>query len=307
MRTHKTVPVELLPMRLAEVLRPSERRSLHPPSLTPAERAVTPAERAITTAERINRAPGETTTMTTLDLTVRRADGSTRDVTVPIRRIANCGMATRNPDPDRIDRMFEELATIGVTRPETLPMVVPKPPHLLTTDSEIVVNAATTGGELEFVLLPTADRTYVGVGVDHKDDHVMDRNLHRANSTCPSVIADEVWRLEDVRDRWDDLEISCWTGRGDDRELYQRATLDAFLRPDALLEAIDAKTTAPLAGTAVWSGTVSTDADGDVDARPDVTYGDFYAMQLYDPAANRRIAHQYDVSLNDWVDDCELP
>lgn len=245
--------------------------------------------------------------MTALDLTVRHADGLTEDVTVPIQRVANCGMATRDPDPDRVDRMFEELATIGVTRPDTLPMVVPKPPHLQTTDTEIVVNATTTGGELEFVLLPTPDRTYVGVGVDHKDDRIMDRNLHRANSSCPSVLAEEVWLLEDVRDHWDELELSCWTGTGGDRELYQRATLDAFLEPDDLLEAVDAKTTESLVGTAVWSGTVSTGGDGTVDARPDVSYGDFYAMQLFDPVSDRRLAHQYDVSLNDWLEGCELP
>lgn len=245
--------------------------------------------------------------MTLLALTVRHADGRTEDVEVPVQRVANCGMATRSPSEDRIDRMFEELATIGVTRPETLPMIAPKPPHLQTTDTEIVVNSTTTGGELEFVLLPTADQTYVGVGVDHKDDWLTDRNLHRANSSCPSVLAEEVWLLDEVRDQWDELELSCWTGTGSQRELYQRTTLDAFLRPDDLLASVESKMTQPLVGTAVWSGTVGTDEDGHVDARPEITYGEFYAMQLYDPALNRRLSHQYDVSLNDWVTDCELP
>lgn len=245
--------------------------------------------------------------MPTLDLTVRRADGSTAPVSVETQRVANCGMAARDPEPDRVTELFDELSTVGVTRPDKLPMVVPKPPHLLTTDTEMVVNATTTGGELEFVLLPTADRTYVGVGVDHKDDRLTDRNLHRANSSCPSVLAEEVWLLDDLRDHWDDLQLSCWTGTGGERSLYQRTTLDAYLEPDDLLEAVDSKTTEPLIGTAVWSGTVSTGADAAVNARPDVTYGDFYAMELYDPQLNRHLSHQYDVSLNDWVAACDLP
>ena len=245
--------------------------------------------------------------MPTLDLTVRRADGATEPVSIEMQRVANCGIAARDTEPDRIDEMFDELAMTGIERPDELPMVVPKPPHLLTTETEIAVNATTTGGELEFVLLPTADRTYVGVGVDHKDDWLTDQNLHRANSSCPSVLAKEVWLLNDVRDHWDDLRLSCWTGVGAERELYQRTTLDAYLEPEALLAAVDSKTTESLVGTAVWSGTVTTGGDGVVDARPDVTYGDFYAMELYDPELNRRLSHQYDVSLTDWVTACELP
>lgn len=245
--------------------------------------------------------------MSTLDLTIRRADGATRPVSIEMQRVANCGMAARDIEPDRVDEMFDELAMIGIKRPEELPMVVPKPAHLMTTETEIAVNATTTGGELEFVLLPTADQTYIGVGIDHKDDWLTDRNLHRANSSCPSVLAKEVWLLEDVRDHWDDLRLSCWTGVGADRELYQRTSLDTYLKPEPLLKAVDSKITESLVGTAVWSGTVATGGDGAVDARPDVIYGDFYAMELYDPILNRRLSHQYDVSLTDWVTVCELP
>lgn len=245
--------------------------------------------------------------MSTLNLTVRRADSSATPVPLEIQRVANCGMASRNPELGRIKEMFDELATIGVTQPNELPMVVPKPPHLLTTDTEIVVNTTTTGGELEFVLLPTADRAYVGVGVDHNDDVLTDRNLHRANSSCSSVLAEEVWVLDDLRDHWDSLKLSCWAGIGDKRSLYRQATLDAFLKPDDLLEAVDSKTTESLVGTAVCSGTVSIDNDVTVDARPDVTDRDYYAMELYDPHLNRYLSHQYEVSLKDWVSACDLP
>jgi hypothetical protein len=216
-------------------------------------------------------------------------------------------MAARSVSEEKIERIFSNLEKIGVNSPDRLPMIAPKPAHLQTTESEITVNSTTTGGELEFVLLPTEEEIYVTVGVDHKDNWITDRNLHRANSSCQSVLAPEVWKLEDVRNHWDTLEIRCWTGKKTGHELYQQATVDSFLRPIELLDRVQSKISAPLSGTAVWSGTVSTESSGSVDARPDIFSGDFYTMQLVDPQLNRRITHQYDIRLNDWVKESKLP
>lgn len=245
--------------------------------------------------------------MNTLEFTARSAEGYTECVDIPIQRVANCGMAARSVSEEELEQMFSTLEEIGVNKPDRLPMIAPKPAHLQTTKSEITVNSTTTGGELEFVLLPTEEQIYVTVGVDHKDDWTTDKNLHRANSTCPSVLAPEVWKLEDIRNHWDSLEIRCWTGKKMDHELYQQTTVASFLHPTKLLERVQSKISAPMPGTAIWSGTVSTERGGSVDARPDISSGDFYTMQLVDPYLNRRITHQYDVMLNDWVKGCKLP
>jgi len=254
--------------------------------------------------------------VTELELVVRRADGRTEPLTLRVSRVANCGLAGRGggdgPDPAARDA----LAAVGVDPPDERPLVVPKPHHLLTTDSEISVNAATTAGEAEFVLYPHEGAVYVGVGVDHKDRQVAATDLHRANSTAPSVVSREVWRLSDLRERWDGLRLRCWRCAGGALEPYQAARLDAFLPPDDLLDRVAARAEGPVDGTAVWSGTVATtagdgaDAEGadgaDVELDPETDSAEGYAAALYDPARNRRLFLQYDVRAADWLRGVDL-
>jgi len=248
--------------------------------------------------------------VTELELAVRRADGRTEPLSLDVSRIANCGLAGRGgPDaPDSAAR--DALADVGVDPPDTRPLVVPKPHHLLTAGTEISVNAATTAGEAEFVLYRHDGTTYVGVGVDHKDRQVAATDLHRANSTAPSVVSREVWRLSDVRDGWDDVRLRCWRCVGAQLEPYQAARLDAFLPPDDLLDRVDARVEGSLDGTAVWSGTVATGdggADGaDVELDPETEPAAGYAAALYDPARDRRLFLQYDVRVADWLRGVDL-
>lgn len=244
--------------------------------------------------------------MTELDVTVSHADGRTTRRTIQVSRIANLGMAAREQPPQEVrDRQVAGMNDAGVRTPGQLPFVVPKPHHLITTADTIQVNSTNTAGEAEFVLLVTPEDTYVGVGNDHKDRDLSATAMHRANSTCPSVVSEEVWRLEAVSDHWDDLQLRSWVERDGTLTEHQRASLEAFMRPEELLETVEERITAPLAGTAIWSGTVGS-GDGGVDPFPSVVSGPFYAVQLYDPVDSRRLFTRYDVEKNDWIADVRL-
>lgn len=240
--------------------------------------------------------------MNEIDVTARSRDGTARPVTLAVARMVNCGRAWREP-PD-------EAGPVDVdgTTQDTAPVVVPKPPHLLTTDTALHVNASDTYGEAEFVLFPTADAVYVAVGLDLKYGAATELALNTANSTCPSVISCDVWTLDDVRDGWDDIELRSWTGTDGEWRPYQVATLDAFLEPDTLLARVESKLSVPIERTMVWSSTVGTVDDElqGVNPSPSIRVADFYAAQLYDPAANRRLLAQCDVRVNDWVDGVTL-
>lgn len=239
----------------------------------------------------------ERSSVNELPVTVRYRDGTTARETLGVSRIVNCGRAWREPPPDE----HREGWADHDQGPE--PLVFPKPAHLLTTDSEVWVNTRTTYGEAEFVLFPTPDAVYVAVGVDAKDRRAAEFDLNVGNSTVPSVVSDEVWLLDDVRDGWDDIELRSWTGSDGEWEPYQVASLSTFLEPEAFLDAVESKLGATLDGTAVWSSTVGT-VDDEVQGPnpyPSVREAGFYAAQLFDPAANRRLLTQFDVRVNDWI------
>lgn len=235
--------------------------------------------------------------MNELTVTVRYRDGSTARETLGVSRIVNCGRAWREPPPAEHREGWPDHDQ----GPE--PLVFPKPGHLLTTDSELWVNTHQTYGEAEFVLFPTDDAVYVGVGVDTKDRRATEFEINIGNSTVPSVVSDEVWLLDDIREGWDDIELRSWTGSGGEWEPYQVATLATFLEPEPFLDRVEAKLSAPLTGTAVWSSTIGTvdDAVQGPNPSPSVREGGFYSAQLYDPASNRRLVTQFDVRVNDWL------
>lgn len=242
--------------------------------------------------------------MTELSVTIQHGDDITERRLIQVSRIANLGMASRDPpDDEELEAQIDQMKESGVKTQDELPFVVPKPNNLITTDDHIQVNTPDTAGEAEFVLFPTEEAVYLGVGNDHKDYHLAPSAMHRGNSTCPSVVSDELWVLDDVRDHWDELELRSWVETDGSLEAYQRASLEAFMRPDALLKQIDRKTTKPLLGTSIWSGTIG---QGSVDAFPTVVSGDFYAVQLYDPVLDRRLHTHYEVRLNDWIRDVNL-
>lgn len=241
--------------------------------------------------------------MTMIDVTVRRANGSTERTRLQVARVANLGMAGRDQSNEAVEAGIRGMNEVGVETPSELPFVTPKPNSLLTTANAIQVNTTRTVGEAEFVLFPTEEETYLGVGNDHKDGELAATRMHAANSTCPSVVGDEVWALEDVRDHWDEIRLRSWVEREGDLEPYQRASLSSFVEPDELIAAVDRSITAPVEGTAIWSGTVGDDG---VDPFPELVSGDFYLVRLYDPVLERRLIAHYEVHVNDWVRDVTL-
>lgn len=242
--------------------------------------------------------------MTELTVTIRHEDGHLNQRSIHVARIANLGMAARDlPGEEELEEQVNQMNESGVSKQEDLPFIVPKPNNLITTDNVVQVNSSDTAGEAEFVLFPTDEDVYVGVGNDHKDYALAPRAMHKANSTCPSVVSDELWMLDEIRDHWDDLELSSWAEVDSTLEKYQQASLGRFMPPETLLERIKKRTTKPLSGTAIWSGTVGQDG---VDPFPTVISSGFYAIQLYDPVLDRRLYTHYEVQVNDWIRDVSL-
>ena len=209
-----------------------------------------------------------------------------RSVMTEVERIVNCGYTGR--DEAAVEAHIEELAREGIASPEEFPTLYPKPAHLLSTADRMEVLGDRTSGEAEFVLFVTADGVYVGVGSDHTDRDLETDDVPLAKVVCPNAVGPDLWWLPDIEDHWDDLELRSWAVENGERVLYQETTLDAVLPPDELLALAESNVRAPLAGTALFSGSVATETDG-------LVCGERFEVELRDPVLDRRLACKYDI------------
>jgi hypothetical protein len=136
------------------------------------------------------------------------------------------------------DRHIEELRAIGIHPPAEVPAFWRVARHLLTMDEAIEVQGDQTSGEAEFALIFGGGETFVTVASDQTDRELERISIPRSKQLCPKVLCSEVVRLEDIRDRWDDIELSSDVSEdGVTWVPYQRSRLSALMDPDSLTRA----------------------------------------------------------------------
>ena len=229
--------------------------------------------------------------MTVVDLTVTN-EAAKRPMSHHIERLLNLGYTGR--DEAAVRAHIDELADEGISGPNEVPTLYPKPNHLVSTGGTFEVMSNRTSGEAEFVLLSEADRTYVGVGSDHTDREIESESISLAKAVCPNVMGDSVWQLSTVEDHWDELELRSWVTNDGDRVRYQEATVAEIRSPEDLLDIAADRMTAPLEGTAVFGGSVATETDGFV-------CGERFEVELHDPILDRTLYSEYDVEPISWI------
>jgi len=177
---------------------------------------------------------------------------------------------------------IEELAAIGVPRPEAIPAYFVLPPWLATTDAEIVVAGDQTSGEAEVCLLVDGDDVRVTLASDHTDRAAETLDIGMSKGVCPKPIATESWPLADVDGRWDDLVLRSWITVDGDEVPYQDGRCADLTPPPELLAGapgLDVDRFALLTGTVPVIGGI----------RP----ADAFRAELHDPARDRSIHLAY--------------
>ncbi|NJO35298.1 MAG: DUF2848 family protein [Rhodospirillales bacterium] len=99
------------------------------------------------------------------------------------------------------------------------------------------------------------------------------------------VLGRTLWRLDELRDRWDSLMLRAHVVIAGERVLYQEGALSLMRTPDDLMQRYGKPLTP---GTVMMSGTLN--AIGGI--RP----ASRFEMQLQDSKGKRAITHAYDVS-----------
>lgn len=202
-----------------------------------------------------------------------------------VKRIICAGYAGR--DQASVRKHIEELKALGVPAPEQTPAFYLVPAEQITMDDQIVVDTATTSGEVEFVLLKTMDDLLVTVGSDHTDREMEKSDVPRSKAVCPKVVAPTFWRVAEVIDHWDKLRLRSWIRINGRREIYQDAYVAELLDPASLEKHMAAQLYPFAVGDVLFSGTVP--------SKGGLRISDLFEMELIDEVTGRSIQHSYKV------------
>lgn len=188
-------------------------------------------------------------------------------------------------DQEGVRAHVEELRKIGVPAPEKVPSMYWVEPERVSSSSLLWVVGEGTSGEGEVFLARSEDgNLYVTVASDHTDRALETVSVAKAKQICSKIVGSVFWKVSEVRDHWDSLELRTWV----DGKLYQEGTLGKMLPPEKLFEL--AREDAPCSGCrlALFSGTLPVLGEG-------LVYGKSYVLSLKDPVLGREIRHEYEV------------
>lgn len=179
-----------------------------------------------------------------------------------------------------------ELEKIGVKRPASVPIFYRVSASRLSTSDAIEVSGNSSSGEVEYVLLQSDGRLWIGLGSDHTDREAEAIGVTLSKQMCDKPIAGEFWAYDDVRDHWDDLILRSYAVNDGKRVLYQEGAVSAMRPPDELINLYAGDNTLP-EGTLMFCGTLA--VHGEI--RPAETF----ELELSDPRLCRSMQKIYRV------------
>jgi hypothetical protein len=191
-------------------------------------------------------------------------------------------------DRAAVEKHIAELEALGVQRPSRTPVFYRVSAARLTTADSVEMLGDQSSGEVEFVLLRTDGRLWVGVGSDHTDRDVETYDVAVSKQVCDKPVARQFWAFEDVEAHWDRLMLRSWIIENGARVSYQEGAVTAMLPPKDLLQRFAGN--GPLRdGTVMFCGTLA--AHGGV--RP----SNEFRFELADPVRDRQIGHGYRIDV----------
>jgi hypothetical protein len=208
------------------------------------------------------------------------SDRVERDVTVT--RLIIAGWTGR--DPVAVEHHIAELEAIGVRRPATVPVFYSASAARLTTADAIEATGERSSGEVEFVLLQTQGRLWIGLGSDHTDREVETYGVTVSKQMCDKPIAPTFWAYDEVKPHWDRLTLRSSIVEGGKPVVYQEGSVAAMLEPSSLIERYTGGASLP-EGMAMFCGTLA--VKGGIRPAPR------FDFQITDPVLGREIKHGY--------------
>lgn len=190
-------------------------------------------------------------------------------------------------DQGVLEAHIEELAAIGVARPNAVPMFYRVSADLLTMADSIQVAGRESSGEAEAVLYKHQGQFFVGIGSDHTDRKLEAVGITLSKQVCAKPVSRRVWRWADVAGHWDEMLLRSTLPRAG--ETYQSGSTAGLRRPDELLALYESREGPVSDGTVIFCGTLP--VEGGIRFTPEMT------LELVDPVRNRTLSHSYAVDV----------
>jgi 2-keto-4-pentenoate hydratase/2-oxohepta-3-ene-1,7-dioic acid hydratase in catechol pathway len=212
-------------------------------------------------------------------------DGTVAEVAVTT--LLNGGYAGRSQDD--VAAHVRELAELGVPAPSVTPSLYPVSPYLAQQTSTVPAQHGKTSGEAEWALVvpndfETGSDVLLTVACDHTDRALEVHGVAWSKNAGPDVLGSKAWRLSDVADRIDEIELTAWA----DGVEIQRGTLAELLTPQYWVERLrELDLLKP--GTVLLSGTIPMHHGVD-------QFASKWRVELRDPATGDVIDCDYEVT-----------
>ena len=219
----------------------------------------------------------------TLSLSLQtKGEAPRRDVRIDAAVIA--GWTGR--DTAAVEKHIKELEALGVKRPATTPIFYRVSAARLTTDETIEAAGGKSSGEVEFVLLQTDGRLWVGTGSDHTDREVETYGVTVSKQMCDKPVAPVFWDYDGVAPHWDRLMLRSRIRDNGKPVLYQEGPVSGMLDPQDLIRRYAPE--GQLAeGTLMFCGTHA--------VKGGIRPAERFEFELEDPVLGRVIRHGYAV------------
>ncbi len=218
-----------------------------------------------------------------LNANFRQGDSGMRKP-LPVSHLVIAGWTGR--DKAALEKHIVELEHLGVKRPASTPMFYRVAAARVTTCNRIEVSGDASSGEVEFTILKSDGRLWIGVGSDHTDRRVETYNVTVSKQMCDKPVADEFWAYEDVVGHWDSLVLRSHIVEQGKRVLYQEGSVTALLSPESLL--------------ALWNGGVLEEGTlmfcGTLPAKGGIRAAPHFEFELEDPILGRKLMAGYAVT-----------
>lgn len=200
----------------------------------------------------------------------------------------NCVIGWAGRDMEKTMEHIRELESIGVPAPRSIPTIYPVSPVTLTQEPVITCMGDRSCGEVEFIIFKRQGQIYVGIGSDHTDRELESLSVLKSKAICEKPVGKILWRYEEIKDHWDELEMTAWQVVDGEERLYQQGTAAALLPLETLVRA--AESAFPhLEDCVIFSGTVPTVAG--------MVYGSRFRACIQDTKLGRALELAYDVKV----------